>query len=268
MTWHAAPDLLERYAGGVLDEAHAVSVEAHVLKCETCREALAARAPAPPALWDEVALAISLPRPPLFERALVKAGVPDHVARLLGATRSLRTSWFAAVTAALAFAVASARLGGHTDLFLTIAPLVPVAGVAVAFGPGVDPTYEVGVAAPLRSSTLLLIRTVAVVGTSMVLTGLLSLFLPQLDWTVAGWLLPSLGLTSIGLALASYWAPFRAYAVTAVAWGALMSFRLLHDSGSMDAFRTGGQAAFALVAVLGVAIVARRLEAFDQRRSA
>ncbi len=36
-----------------------------------------------------------------IERALARVGVPDHVARLLGATPSLRLSWLGAAMAAI-----------------------------------------------------------------------------------------------------------------------------------------------------------------------
>ena len=48
--------------------------------------------------------------------------------------------------------------------FLALAPLLPLAGVAAAFGAALDPTYEIGLAAPLSAVRLLLLRTVAVVG--------------------------------------------------------------------------------------------------------
>src|SRR5207237_8903928 len=41
MTWHADPALMETYALGVLDEAHASSIEAHLVRCEPCRTAIA-----------------------------------------------------------------------------------------------------------------------------------------------------------------------------------------------------------------------------------
>jgi hypothetical protein len=94
------------------------------------------------------------------ERLLVRLGVADHTARLLAATPALRGSWLLAVAVTLAFAVlaAWARPGPDAILaFLCVAPLLPLAGIAVAYGPGIDPTYEIGLAAPLRSFRLLLL---------------------------------------------------------------------------------------------------------------
>jgi hypothetical protein len=57
------------------------------------------------------------------------------------------------------FAVLAAQVGSGPDAslaFLTVAPLLPLAGIAMAYGPGIDPTYEIGLAAPMRSLRLLL----------------------------------------------------------------------------------------------------------------
>ena len=41
-TWHASADLIERYAANPswVDDARAASLEAHLIGCSTCREAL------------------------------------------------------------------------------------------------------------------------------------------------------------------------------------------------------------------------------------
>ena len=79
-------------------------------------------------------------------------------------------------------------------LFLLVAPLLPLAGVAAAYGPLVDPAYELALAAPLGSLRLLLLRAVAVVAVDDAARRWpRALALPGLDWTAAAWLLPSLG---------------------------------------------------------------------------
>ncbi len=55
-------------------------------------------------------------------------------------------------------------------LFLMVAAMLPVAGVAVAFGPGIDPTHEIALAAPMRADRLLLMRAAAVLAASIVIT--------------------------------------------------------------------------------------------------
>ena len=171
--WHADGEVLGAYSDGRLDAAGRWSVEAHLTSCAACRLQAGA-------LVDPVRLrrlraalieAVDVPRAGVVER-LVRLGVPDHTARVLAATPALRGSWLLAVAATLAFAVLAAwvRRGADANLwFLCIAPLLPLAGIAVAYGPGVDPTYEIGLAAPLGSFRLLLLRAATVLGTSTLL---------------------------------------------------------------------------------------------------
>lgn len=189
-TWHAEPAVLESYAAEDLDDVRASSLEAHLLACGHCREALAPMVPDRrlDAIWRGIETAVVAPRPGVVERTLLRLGVHEHVARLLSATPSLRLSWllaegFALVSAALAAQnAAGTRAGGPTlFLFLVLAALAPVAGVAAAFGPGVDPAYEVGIASPMRSDRLLFIRATAVLAASIAIGALASIALPA--WT-------------------------------------------------------------------------------------
>ncbi|MBA3552008.1 MAG: zf-HC2 domain-containing protein [Actinobacteria bacterium] len=273
MSWHADPAVLERYALGVIDEPTAYSVEAHLLACSSCRASLAGSFDAPRLnrVWEEVAWNLDAPKATLVERLLLRLGVPDHVARLLSATPSLRLSWFVAVAVALAFAVLAAHAGAGTSegsgllLFLLVAPLIPVAGVAAAYGPGIDPTYEIGLASPMRSHRLLLIRSLAVLVSSTALAGLAALSLPDLGWWAAAWLLPALGLTGASLALATFWSPLRASGVVTLAWISLIVLSEAKAGGSLVAFGTNGQLAFLIVLIAAALVLAGRLKTFDAR---
>jgi len=151
------------------------------------------------------------------ERALTRVGVPEHTARLIAATATLRVSSVLAAAVALGFSVLAARAGPRgVVMFLALAPMLPLAGVAATFGPGVDPTYEIARAAPTRAFRLLLVRGTAVLAVTLVVSGVAALTLPQLDWTASAWLLPSLALTVASLALATFVPPIQA--AVAVAW--------------------------------------------------
>ena len=165
MSWHVDPEALGAYARGESDVAEGFSIEAHLLACDGCKAAVAPMvAPARlDAAWAEIVDRLDAPQLGPVERLLRRAGLPEHLARLLAATPSLTVSWLVAVALALAFAVAAAHHGDRgVLLFECLAALLPVAGVAAAFGPGLDPAYEVGVAAPFSSARLLLIRAAAV----------------------------------------------------------------------------------------------------------
>ena len=269
--WHADGELLAAYDGGRLDSAARWSVEAHLTSCASCR--LQARALVDPArlrrLRAALIVEVDVPRPSVAERLLLRLGVADHTARLLAATPALRGSWLLAVAATLAFAVAAARAYSGPDAnlaFLSLAPLLPLAGIAVAYGPGVDPTYEIGLAAPLRGLHLLLLRAATVLGTAAPLAAIASLALPQLGWAAAGWLLPSLGLTATSLALATTVEPLRAIGITAGAWVVAVAVTVAPPTPSSVLFTTAGQIAFAVLALLAAAVVLLRRGRFESGR--
>jgi putative zinc finger protein len=270
-TWHADQAMLSAYSDGLLDAAGRWSVEAHLTSCAACR--LQARALVDPVrlrrLRAALIEAVDVPRAGVAERLLVRLGVADHTARLLAATPALRGSWLLAVAATLAFAVLAAWVQRGPDAtlgFVCVAPLLPLAGIAVAYGPGIDPTYEIGLAAPLRSFRLLLLRAATVLGASALLAAAASLALPRLGWGAAAWLLPSLGLTAASLALATTVEPLRAIGTTAGAWVAAVVVTVAPPAPSSVLFATTGQVAFATLALLAAAVVLLRRGHFESDR--
>jgi hypothetical protein len=269
MSWHGDTSLFEAYAAGEIDGARALSLEAHLLECGSCREGIT-RTADPRTLadaWTAVTERLDAPRPTVVERTLILLGVPDHVARLLAATPSLRFSWFGAIVIALGFAVAAAHAGTNGILvFLVVAPLVPMAGVATAYGRGMDPTYEIGVAAPMRGLRLLLLRSVAVLAASLVLAGAAALALPTVAWTSAAWLLPSLALSATTLALSTVWPPAVAATSVGLAWIAIVMSAETLSNQTFAAVRPPGQVAS--IAALGLAVVVLlfRRESLETRR--
>jgi hypothetical protein len=167
MSWHVSEEDLRAYALGELEAPALWSADAHLTSCAPCRGVLA-EVGDPVALdagWDRLDAELDAPRTGLLEGLLVRAGVAGHTARLLAATPVLRRSWLGAVVAVLLLSVAaghSVRSGEFPTLFLALAPLLPLAGVALSYGPALDPTYEMAVVAPMHGFRLLMIRTVAV----------------------------------------------------------------------------------------------------------
>jgi hypothetical protein len=267
MSWHAEPDLLARYAVGRIDDVSAISVEAHLPSCASCRAALASAVDRSrlDRMWGDVIDAADRPQGTFVERILLRLGVPDGIARLAATAPALRPSWIVAIALALASALAMTRVTGPSDLaFLLIAPILPVIGVALAYGPGMDDAYEIGLASPMGGFRLVLVRTVAAVGVSVALAGIASVGLPELGWTVA-WLLPSLALTVLTLALSASMTPVAAAAAVATVWiaGALGAMRL--DLEPLSAFRPGGQVVFAAIATGAAAMVFVRRTAYELR---
>jgi hypothetical protein len=205
--WHLEKDVLDTYAeSGPMTPALTASVESHLERCPSCRARLLPTAGAArvDAVWADVLDRIDAPHAPRLERLLRRVGVPASTARLLAVTPSLQLSWLTGTAIVLALALAVAHSGDHgVALFLALAPVLPVAGVAVAFSARTDPLHEVAVAAPYSSYRLLLVRSAAVLVTTLLLAVPAALLLPSAPWVAAAWLLPALALTSTCLALAA-----------------------------------------------------------------
>jgi hypothetical protein len=268
MSWHVDEPILDRYVSGTLGGASMYSVEAHLVGCARCRGELSPRVDAARVdrVWAGVRDRVDAPRTGPLERMLVRAGVPAHIARLLMATPLLRPSWIVSVAVSLAFAVLTDRVVGAGALpFLIVAPLVPVFGVAVAFARPVDPVWEIGAATPVGGFRLTMIRAVAVLGVSVALAALAAVGLSEAGWTAVAWLLPSLGLTALTLAIStSVRLPAVAGAVAA-SWCVVVvvSERLAEER--LAAFDARGQILLAAIAIASIVVVVARRDAFERR---
>lgn len=274
MTWHPPAEELEAYVSGRLSAMRVWSVEAHVTECGVCRRdagSLLGESGRLEGIWDATIERIDAPRLRLVERFLVGVGVPDHVARLLGATPSLTVPWFVAVAGVLGLGLAMAwsaaagpPLVARSGLFpfLVLAPLAPVAGVAVAFGPIADPAYEVAVASPFHGFRLLLIRTVAVLATSMMVALGMAVLLPAAGLLAAAWILPGLALASVTLAASTFTTPSVAGVVSSVLWLAGVAAA---EAGpkTLVAFGWTGQLVFAVMLAIAVSVLLVRRDSFD-----
>lgn len=236
MTWHIPETLAQAYVAGDVQGARAASVEAHVMACAPCRSLVggAVSTDRLEAIWSTVEDEVDAPRATWTERLLTGVGMPETDARLVAAAPSLHASWFTAMVAVLAFAVWAGQAGGRgAVVFLIIAPLVPVLAVAGAYGPRVDPTYEVSVSTPYPTMRLVLLRSATVVLASGVLAILASTLVPDVS-VAAAWLLPSLALVSLTLVLARWLSLPVAAGAVAVTYALPLLAALFADVDVLD----------------------------------
>lgn len=273
---HIDEQLMIGYCELSVTAATASAIEAHLMSCASCRAELADVAISThdglanqQSVWDGVLERVDRPTRSITERLLGAIGVRPDMAKLLATTPALRLAWLAAVGFVAAFAVAAARMDGDGPwLLLVIAPLLPVAGVATAYGPALDPTYEIGVAAPVSGLRLILLRTLAVIASTVPLLAVAAIIAPGDGWIVFGWVLPAFALVAITLALSTVTSPERAGVIAGVGWMVALVALMDRDKGGnfVDGsviFGSSGQVTVAVVAVIGVAIVASRKTSFD-----
>ena len=200
-----------------------------------------------------------------FERMLLACRFPEPTARLVAATPVLRWAWFAAVALVLLFAASAGaeqwQPGDQLAVFLALAPLVPVVGVALAYGPLADRSYEVAVAAPLSGLRLLLLRAMAVLATATAISLLTVATSPTHGWLQVAWLFPALATTGSALALAPRLGMRAAASGVAIGWLAIVLTiaQVLNDATAP--FRTVGQ-----LGALAVTVVAAAVLIVDHRR--
>jgi hypothetical protein len=207
-----------------------VSVEEHVLRCAQCRGDVAAIV-TPEQLrpvWDDVLAEIEVPRKRPIERVLTWVGLSSSDAIVVASAVALRAAWVLGVIVVLSFAVLAAMLGneGGLGLFLVAAPLIPVWGVAAAYGPSADPSYEAVVAAPYALIRLVLLRTALVLVTSSPFAIAAGLALPSSPVVAVAWLLPAAGFIVTVLTASNWVDPAFAAAVVGVGWIVAVGFAI------------------------------------------
>lgn len=165
---HPDDALLGGWAHDALPQVAAWTVESHLETCAACRTRL-----------DDVA------------------------------TPTMTLAWLAAVglvTAGMLVLGAQLDQVGATwdgvGLFLAVAPAVPLLGVAISYGAHTDPTHDLLRAAPMSAAHLLVIRSAAVVATTVVPMVIVAILAPQVGVPALAAVLPSVAVV-VAMALAT-----------------------------------------------------------------
>jgi hypothetical protein len=225
--WHLDDETLRAYADGTPLPVLGPSVEAHLPGCPRCRERFDALVPdaSVDLAWRRIRAVVEAPRRSAAERLLHGIGLSAESARLLGAVPALRGAWVLGVLVVTLFAAVAALFAGEVGmtLFLMVAPLAPVAGVASCFGGDADPSHELVTVTPYSALRLLLLRTLGVLATSVPVTVALGLALPGPAWLGIAWLTPA----AAGVTLVLVLAPQLGATAPAATIGALWSFAVI-----------------------------------------
>ncbi len=263
-SWHAPHSLLEAYAGGRLDAVLGASLERHLESCADCRGAVRPLADLRllDDAWSEVRTRLESPEPTRPVRLALRLGLPEPTGILLSAAASLRLAWLTGSAVALGFALLATLLtdGGDVWPFLLVAPLVPVLGVAAAYGGPEEPFEALAVTTPYGRARLVLVRTLGVVVGTLPPAAVLGLFLPGPGWVAAAWLGPALAMVLVLLALAAYIGPWPAGATLALLWCGIvvLSVRRLSPTWPVETTQQVGYLVLAAAAVAVLVVRSRR----------
>jgi hypothetical protein len=264
--WHLDEATLRAYVDGRPLSVVGASVEAHIVVCPTCRERLGElmshdtvdRA------WTAIRAHVESPRRSIPERLIRWFGVSTETARLLVAVPAFRGAWLLGLFTVTLFAGIAALFAGDYGmaLFLIVAPLAPVAGVAASFGGDADPCHELVTVTPYSAVRVLLLRTAGVLATSLPVTLLAGLALPGPAWVGVAWLTPAAAGVTLTLLLAPVLGSTVPAAALAAVWSAAVVFAT-RVSEPVEIVEPAMQVVFAVLTLAAVAALAVRQPSFE-----
>ena len=156
------------------------------------------------------------------------------LARALVTTPSLLLPWLIASAAVLA-AGAAATLGTRQPWVGLLAPVVAAAGIAYAYGPGIDPAWELSRSLAVSDRLVLLVRALAVFALDAALGLAASAASGAAVGITFGWLVPMTALCALALAVATVSRSANAGVAACVAGWALIVLSEQASTGRFDA---------------------------------
>jgi len=153
-------------------------------------------------VWTGVAAEVWRRRPGPLERAAGRLLRSPGLARALVATPSLLLAWIIATVVVLLTGAAVTVATGKPYVAL-IAPAVAAAGIAYAYGPGIDPAWELSQSLAVSDRMVLLVRALAVFGLNAALGLAASAASGVAAALTFGWLVPMTAACALALAAAT-----------------------------------------------------------------
>jgi hypothetical protein len=183
-------------------------------------------------VWLGVAAVVWRRRPGVVERLAGRALHSPGLARALVTTPSLLLGWVIASAVVLAAGM-FATLGTGTPFVALFAPAVAAAGIAYAYGPGIDPAWELSQSMAVSERIVLLVRVLVV----FALNAALGLTASAASGTAAsvtfGWLIPMTAVSGLALASATVTRSANAGVATGLAAWAITLLSVQSASGQV-----------------------------------
>jgi hypothetical protein len=155
-------------------------------------------------VWISVAAQVWRREPGRLERTAGRLLRSPGLARALLTTPSLLLPWLLTSIAVLAAGAAATTDSGQ-PLVALLAPAVAAAAIAYAYGPGMDPAWELSCSMAVSDRMVLLVRALAVFAVNAVL-GLVASAVSASGAAAAvtfGWLIPMTAVCAFALAVAT-----------------------------------------------------------------
>jgi hypothetical protein len=153
-------------------------------------------------VWLGVAGQVWRRRPGPAERAAARLLRSPGLARALMTTPSLLFGWVIA-TAVVLLAGVGFTLGTGAPWVGLLAPALAAAGIAYAYGPGIDPAWELSQSMAVSHRMVLLVRALAVFGLNAALGVAASAASGSAAAVTFGWLVPMTAVCALALATAT-----------------------------------------------------------------
>jgi hypothetical protein len=153
-------------------------------------------------VWTGVAAQVWRRDPGRVERLAGRLLRSPGLARALLTTPSLLLGWIIATAVVLAAGVV-ATLGTGTPYVALCAPALAAAGIAYAYGPGIDPAWELSRSMAVGDRMVLLARALAVFGLNAALGLAASAASGVAAALTFGWLVPMTAACALALAAAT-----------------------------------------------------------------
>jgi hypothetical protein len=234
-------------------------------------------------VWTGVAAEIWRRHPGPAERLAARLLRSPGLARALVTTPSLLVPWL--ISTAVVFGLGGlVNVAGGRPLTWLLAPGVAAIGIAYAYGPGVDPAWELACSMPVSDRMVLLVRGVAV----FAVNALLGIAVSLATYSVAAgsaapkgtgaasaeaaaitvaWLLPMTAICALTLAVAVAARSANAGAAAGVAAWAATVLASGVVTGQFSAAVTNSSAYLPYLAVAACAVVATGYATRSQRRT-
>ena len=152
-------------------------------------------------VWTGVAARVWRREPGWLERTAGRTLRSPGLARALVTTPSLLLPWVIATAVVLGAGAITAAGTGEPFVAL-LAPAVAAAGVAYAYGPGIDPAWELSCSMAVGDRMVLLVRAVAVFALNTALGLAASVASGAAAVLTFGWLIPMTAVSALALAVA------------------------------------------------------------------